>query len=180
MKGIEENIKQNKNAFNSSEPDPDHFSRFESKLDDFHNQQEETWFERYGLAIRIAAAVILFVGLGSFFYSNLFDTVKDSISERIVAAELPDEVQEVMQYYNVITSKKVAQIDELAVSQDEAGRIKKMALMEIKALDEHRAALEKEYALNPNNDRIMSAMLKNQQQRSEILDKIINTLNQVN
>lgn len=178
--GIEEKIKQNLEAFNSSEPGGEHLRKFEAKLDKLHAENEDSWFERYGMFIRIAATVFIFIAAGSFFYSGLFDNLKNSISERIVAAELPLEVQEVMQYYNVITNKKVEQIDDLAVSQDEAGRVKEMAMMELKALEEYRKELEKEYALNPNNERIMNALLLNQQKKSEILDKIINTLSQVN
>lgn len=180
MKGIEDKIKQNRDAFNSDEPAPGHFRKFEEKLEALHEQDKESWFEKYGMIVRIAATALIFLALGTFFYSNLFDKFRNSISERIVAAELPAELQEVMVYYNVITNKKVDQIDDLASSQDEASRIKEMAVKELQALDEHRKELEKEYALNPNNERIMNALLLNQQKRSEILDKIINTLNQVN
>lgn len=180
MQGIEDKIKNNRDAFNTNEPSPEHLRKFESKLDALHEETRESWIERHGMFLRIAATALIFIALGAFFYTNLFDQFRDKISDRIEAAELPDELQEVMAYYNVITSNKVDQIEDLAVSKDEASRIKEMAMLEIKALDEHRAELEKEYAKNPNNERIMNALLQNQQKRSEILDKIINTLNQVN
>jgi hypothetical protein len=180
MKGIENKIKKNRDAFNSEEPAPDHLKRFGEKLDALHAEEAESWFERHGMAMRIAAAALIFIAIGSFFYSDMYNRVRDSISDRIVAAELPAELKEVMQYYNVITDQKVNQIDELAISDDEASRVKEMALRELQALEDNRAELEKEYALNPNNERIMNALLLNQQKRSEILDKIINTLSQVN
>ncbi len=180
MQGIEDKIKQNRDAFNSAEPNLDHFNRFEEKLDAFHTSQNESWFERHGMILRIAATALIFIALGTFFYTGLFDRVKDQISEQIIAAELPAEIQEVMQYYNVITNKKVGQIEDLAISKDEATRVKEMAMLELKALEEHHQELEKEYAMNPNNERITNALLENQQKRSEILDKIINTLSQVN
>jgi hypothetical protein len=73
----------------------------------------------------------------------------------------------------------VEEIDELAVSQDEAQRVKQMALLELKALDEFRAELEKEYAKQPDNKRILNALLQNQQQREKILDRILLSMNQV-
>jgi len=85
-----------------------------------------------------------------------------------------------MQYYNVIEDKKISQIDVLAVSDDEATRVKKMALKELQILEEDRTELETEYTLNPNSERIMNALLLNQQKRAAILDRIINTLNQIN
>ncbi len=180
MQGIEDKIRKNREAFNQEEPAPDHIRRFGEKLDAFHAVERESWFERHGMAIRIAAAAVIFLAIGGFFYSDLSRRVKDSISERIVAAELPAELKEVMQYYNVITDNKVNQIDDLAVSEDEASRVKELAVMELRALEEHREELEKEYARNPNNERILNALLVNQQKRSEILDKILNTLSQVN
>ena len=164
----------------SSEPPTGHMERFGAKLDAMHEAEKESWFDRYGIALRIAAAAIIFIALGTFFYTGMFDRLRERVSDRIVAAELPAELQEVMMYYNVITNKKVEQIDNLAVSQDEATRVKEMALQELRSLDESRKELEKEYALNPNNERIMNALLLNQQKRSEILDIIINALNQVN
>lgn len=106
--------------------------------------------------------------------------MKNSFTNKIVAAELPAEIVEVMQYYNVITDKKVNQIDELAVSEDEADKVKEMAMNELKTLEDDRTELEKEYAQNPSNERIISALLLNQRKRAEILDRIINTLNQIN
>lgn len=180
MKGLENSIKKNREAFDSEEPGTDHFRKFEARLDALHVRQKESWFGRYGMFLRIAATAAIFLAIGSFFYTGLFDTVKESISDQIVAAELPLELQEVMQYYNVITDKKVQQIDDLAVSQDEAARIKEMAFIELYALEEERVDLENEYALHPNSERVMNAMLQNQQKKAEILDKIINTLSQVN
>ena len=68
----------------------------------------------------------------------------------------------------------------ISLSEDEAGRVKEMALKELQMLEEDRSELESEYALNPNSERILNALLMNQQKRSEILDRIINTLNQIN
>lgn len=179
MKGLEDIIKRNKEAFDK-EPSSGHMEKFSAKLDALHVEDQESWFERYGMTIRIAAAVLIFITVGSFFYTNLFDNFREKISQQIVAAELPLEVQEVMQYYNVITDKKVKQINDLAVSQDEASRIKEMAMRELQSLEGHRIDLEKEYALQPNNERIINALLLNQRKKEEILDKIINTMSQVN
>jgi len=180
MKNIENTIKKNREAFNDAEPSPDHLNTFTNKLDAFHSEKPESWIQRNGEVLRIAAAIVLFVTVGTVYLTGGFSFVRDAISEQIVAAELPLEIQEVMQYYNVISDKKMDQIDELAVSEDEAKRIKKMAVLELTELDGARQELEKEYQKNPHSERIMNALLLNQQKRSEILDKIINTLNQVN
>jgi hypothetical protein len=180
MKSIENTIKKNREAFNDAEPSPDHLNTFSKRLDALHSDNQESWIRRNSEMLRVAAVIVLFVAVGTVYFTGGFSFVRDAISEQIVAAELPVEIKEVMQYYNVISDKKMDQIDELAVSEDEAKRIKEMAVLELSELDGVRKELEKEYQKNPHSERIMNALLLNQQKRSEILDKIINTLNQVN
>lgn len=180
MQRIEDIIKKNKEAFNSNEPSPDHFENFQKKLDEGQVSMDEGWFERYNIVIKIAAAILIFAAIGTILYTDTFSYMRNTFTNEIVAAELPAEIVEVMAYYNVIADKKIGQIDDLAVSEDEAGRVKEMALKELQMLEEDRSELESEYALNPNSERILNALLMNQQKRSEILDRIINTLNQIN
>ena len=180
MKHLEDKIRNNRNAFNTEMPGSDHLEKFRSRLETDLSMQPERWIDRFGFSLRVAAVIVLFIAAGTFFYTGSFSWVRDLLSEKIVAAELPQEVKEVMQYYNVITDNKISQIDELAVSEDEATRVKEMAMFELKELESSRIELEQEYARNPNSERIMDALLLNQQKRAKILDKIINTLNQVN
>jgi len=180
MQRIEDIIKKNKEAFNSNEPGSDHFDNFQKKLEEGQVSMDESWFERYNIVIKIAAAILIFAAIGTILYTDTFSYMKNTFTNEIVAAELPAEIVEVMAYYNVIADKKIGQIDDLAVSEDEAGRIKEMALKELQMLEEDRSELESEYALNPKSERILNALLLNQQKRSEILDRIINTLNQIN
>ncbi|MCD4698432.1 MAG: hypothetical protein K8S16_19575 [Bacteroidales bacterium] len=180
MKKIEKIIAENRDAFNTEAPGPEHFEHFRAKLNSYHKSEHASWFERYSFSLRVAAVIMIFVTIGTFIYTGSFSKLKSLVSDQIVAAELPQEVIEVMQYYNVITDKKVKKIDELAVSEDEAKRVKEMALLALSELDDNRKALEKEYAQNPNSERIINAIILNQTKRTEILDKILNTLNQVN
>lgn len=180
MQRIEDIIKKNKEAFNSNEPSPDHFENFQKKLDGDHIIRGESWIERYNIVLKIAAAILIFAAISTLLYTDSFSYLKNKFTNEIVAAELPAEIVEVMAYYNVISDKKFSQIDDLAVSEDEATRVKQMAMKELQMLEEDRSELETEYAQNPNSERIMNALLLNQQKRSQILDRIINTLNQIN
>jgi len=58
--------------------------------------------------------------------------------------------------------------------------VKEKAMTELKALEESTTDLENEYAQNPNNERIINALLLNQREKAKILDKILNTLSQTN
>ena len=180
MQRIEDIIKKNKEAFNNDEPRADHFDRFQKQLEDDQKERGENWFERYNIIVKIDAAILIFAAISTIFYTDTFSYLKNTFTNEIVAAELPDEILEVMQYYNVISDKKISQIDDLAVSEDEATRVKGMALKELQILEDDRSELETEYALNPNSERIINALLMNQQKRAEILDRIISALNQIN
>lgn len=180
MQRIDDIINKNKESFNSNEPSSGHFDNFQKKLENDQTDKGEGWFERYNIVLKIAAAILIFAAISTILYTDSFSYLKNTFTNEIVAAELPAEIVEVMQYYNVIEGKKISQIEDLAVSDDEATRVKKMALQELQILEEDRTELESEYALNPNSERIMNALLLNQQKRAAILDRIINTLNQIN
>jgi hypothetical protein len=179
MQRIEDIIKKNKEAFSDREPQEGHLERFSEKLT-AHHRQKESWFERYAIAVRIAAAVLLFIAVSTLIYTDRLPGIKNLFTQRLASAELPMELVEVMHYYNVITDKKVDEIDGLASSTDEAIRVKEKALKELQDLDESKKDLENEYAQNPNNERILNALVQNQREKARILDKILNTLSQTN
>jgi hypothetical protein len=180
MKDIEQFIRKNLDVFSQDEPGPGHFDRFGKKLDQFHKKENENWFERHDLTLRFAAAILIFLVIGGLLFTGTFSNFRNIFSEKIMAADLPTELKEVMHYYNVITDTRVNQIEELAVSEEEAERVKEMAMVELKELENNHKNLEKEFQKNPGNERIMHALVLNQQKKSEILDKIINVMNQLN
>jgi hypothetical protein len=180
MKDIEQTIRKNLEAFNQEEPGAGHFDRFDEKLDQFHSLQNESWFERNDLVIRIAASALVFLVIGGLLFTGTFSNLKIIVSEQIMAADLPMELKEVMQYYNVITDTQVSKIEELAVSEEEAARVKSMAMMELKDLENNQSELVKEFRKNPGNERIIHALVLNQQKKTEILDRIIEIMNQLN
>lgn len=180
MKKIEDIIRKNLDSFNESEPSSEHFDNFQQKLSGMHSDQKEGWFSRHSLTLRIAASILIFVTFGVLYYSNSLDFVGNALSDQIAQADLPLEVMEVMEYYNVITDNQLEQIDQLVVNTDEAVRVKEKAKMELANLEEYNEVLKQEYATNPNNEKITNALIQNQQKRTELMDVIINTLSTIN
>jgi hypothetical protein len=180
MKKIEDIIRNNLASFDKSEPSSEHFDNFQRKLSGMHSEQREGWFSRHSLSLRIAASILIFVTFGILYYSNSFDFVRNTISDQIAQADLPIEVKEVMEYYNVITDNQLDQIDQLAVSNDEAERVREKAKTELANLEEYNTMLKQEYAANPNNEKITNALIQNQQKKAELMDVIINTLSTIN
>jgi hypothetical protein len=180
MPKIEDIIKRNRVDFDDSEPETGHLDRFRAKLEASLPGGKEGWLQRYNIVLKIAAAVVLFIGVTAIIYTDSFSDMRNTLTAKIYSTKLPQELVEVVQYYNVVTNKKMSQIDQIAVSKDEAMRVKEMAETELKSLDESKNDLEKEYANNPDNERILNALVLNQRKRAEILDKIINTMKQFN
>lgn len=180
MPTIDDIIKKNREAFSDSEPEAGHIERFRVKLEAVKPLGKESWFQRYNIVIKIAAAIVVFIGITSIIYTDSFSIMRNTLTAKFFNTKIPQELAEVMQYYNVITDKKMNQIGQLAVSEDEAKRVKEMAGDELKSLEASENELEKEYALNPGNERIMNALMLNQRKRAEILDKILTTMKQIN
>jgi hypothetical protein len=179
MPTIDDIIKKNREAFSDSEPEAGHIERFRDKLETLE-PAKEGWFQRYNIVLKIAAAIVVFIGITSIIYTDSFSIMRNSLTAKFFNTKIPQELAEVMQYYNVITDKKMVQIGQLAVSEDEAKRVKEKADIELKSLDESKNELEKEYAKNPGSERILNALMLNQRKRAEILDKILTTMKQIN
>jgi len=180
MKGIEDTIKKNGEAFDSESPSADHFDKFRVKLDNFHSETNKNFFLRYNIAIKIAAAVAIFFVLSTLFYSGVFNNLKFIVSESITASELPDELKDVMSYYNLITDDRIAQIDKVAVSKEESKKVRNLAEVQISDIDNNIAELEKELAENPNNQRITDAIILNQKKKADLMNRILLAMNQKN
>ena len=175
MENLDEIIRKNRKLLSVEEPSDGHFDDFQKKLAIYH-QERESWFSQYGLVLRIAAGLLIFVTFGVLYYSNPLSTLKQIFSQQVADSGLPIELQEAMQYYNIITDKRLGQITQYASSEDEAGKVKEMALKEIETLDGDKIELEALLAENPSNERVQNALVINRKKQAEMLNRILNSL----
>jgi len=175
MKGLDEIIKKNRELLSVEEPSDAHFDNFQKKLSTYH-QGRESWLSRHGLVLRIAAAALIFIILGVFYYSQPLKGLKQIFSQQVADSGLPIELQEAMQYYNIVTDKRLGQIAQYTSSTDEADKVEKMALKELENLDNDKLELEAYLVENPSNERIQNALVINSKKQAEILNRIINAL----
>jgi hypothetical protein len=180
MKGIEDIIRKNREAFDSEGPSAGHFDKFRVRLDELHSETNRNFFRKYNIAVKIAVAVIIFIAVSTMFYSGGFSGLKLFVSDSLASSELPEELKEVINYYNLITDDRIAQIDKVAVSQEESEKVKIMAEAQISDIDENIAELKKELSENPDNQRITDAIVLNQQKKAELMNRILLTMNQKN
>jgi hypothetical protein len=169
-------MSEHRDEFDSFEPDPGHFGRFEQRL----AAQPQTMrpLVNRSVMLRIAALVLVLISISVF----LFEYAGKFIGERFAAGragtELPLEVREAVQYYENQAATRLGTLNALAANQKGTGNISESALSEIRTLDASTADLKKMLAASPGNEHILDAILRNQQMKESVLNNIISQVSQ--
>ncbi|WP_319265833.1 hypothetical protein [uncultured Draconibacterium sp.] len=178
---IEKLILENIDALNDNEPMDGHFARFEAKLAE-QNKAKRTI--SLNLILRVAAAIV-FVFLATnqaFIYfspdnQGIFNSKQKSPS--ITLASISPEYQEVEYYYTSSINTGIEQwnkwIDEGLISEDEQTMMND-ELAEFETLYKN---LQTDLAANPNDERVINAMLEYYQAKLSVINIIITKLEEV-
>ena len=176
MPNIEQYIKDNLDQFESAEPGTGHFKRFEDRLA-AGQVMKSTRFSRPQMP-KIAALIIVLISISVF----VFDMATRSISERFAAGrqgtELPAEIREAVQYYDRQATVRITALDKLAANSGAADDLKAAALKEIRELDASTDELKNSLAMNPGNEQVLDAIVRNQRMKETMLNTIISRLSQ--
>ncbi len=173
MSILEQRIKKNKELFDINEPNDGHFDRFQDKLKKIHQPEKAVQKRWYSGAMKIAASVIVLLGVT--FVLFLYDN--GSVS--FFADETSPELTEVTNYYSSVTEQKLAKIEELSQRDEAAAKLKQNAIMNVNAIGEQTQALEKEYIDSNKDTRVFSAIVNNYRLLASALDKVIENMNDV-
>ncbi|MCK9423701.1 MAG: hypothetical protein M0Q38_14005 [Bacteroidales bacterium] len=174
MSDLEKFIKDHREEFDTFEPSPDHFKKFETLL----QQQPEVLqpgINRF-MMLKIAALILVLITVSVFVFDLATKGIRDRLNNRNAGTELPLEVKEVVQYYDIQVAERFGQIQKLASSNEEARMLNSNAIREIQNLDVSTDELKKSLAENPNNERLLAALIQNQQMKEGIMNNIINKL----
>ncbi len=169
MKTIEEIIRSNKDLFEDGEPSEGHFERFNRKLGiRFGTATVKRSIVPYLLK---AAVVTLLVTLSSLW---TWDHFIRPDRNRMALGDVSPEYREVENYYihqvNLMESE-ISTVD--LVNNTEQ---KQMLREEMKNMDSVYVQLQKELKANPNDERIINAMIEHYQTKLEIMTFIVNQL----
>jgi len=170
MKTIEETVRRNRDLFEAGEPSEGHFERFSRKLE-----------MRFGAVTPVkrsivpyllkAAVVTLLVTLSSLWTWDHFIRPE---SKRMALGDVSPEYREVENYYIHQVNMMENQISSVEFISDKEH---KDALMnEIESMDSVYVQLQKELKANPNDERIINAMIEHYQTKLEVMTFIINQL----
>lgn len=169
MKTIEEIVRNSKNFWDDQEPEGGHFERFSLKLE---LRRQANIPKRSIVPYLLRAAVVtLLVTLSSLW---TWDNFIRPESSRMSLGEVSPQYREVENYY----IHEVSLMENEIVNTDihNSTEQKEMLISELKSMDSVYVSLQKELKTNPNDERIISAMIEHYQTKLEVMTYIVNQL----
>ncbi len=173
MNRLEEIIKKRRSEFDDREPSDGHFERFSFKLATrLHTGKTKRSILPYLLK---AAVVTLLVTLSSLWSFDHF--IKPNLKKTMTLSEVSPEYREVEKYYVHQVSFMENEFTSLDLSNPEQ---KEIMMQELASMDSVYVELQKELKANPNDQRIVDAMIKHYQSKIEVMSYLLDQLKQIN
>lgn len=165
MTDLEKHIKEQRQHLDADRPRAGHEDRFLKKL--AYQPVRRVNF-RHALQIAASIAVIL--------ASSLVLIRTNKSGDKMAAMEISSSVMEADQYYAKRVNQKVDQIRQFDFENAEE---KSILLEELEELDSYQLQLMKDLEANPDDERVINALIKHYQLKLEVMDQIIYQLNQL-
>jgi hypothetical protein len=169
MKSIEDIIRNNKDFFEDAEPSEGHLERFNRKLE--MRFQVNTIKRSIVPYLLKAAVVTLLITLSSLW---TWDHFIRAGSSRMTLGQVSPQYKEVENYYVHQVNLMEGEIVNVDLKNNPAQ--KTMLMKEIKSMDSTYVSLQKELKANPNDERIINAMIEHYQTKLEVMTYIVNQL----
>ena len=167
---LEKTIRENKSAFDE-EPLDGHFDRFESRLDKMHGKKKPGWKTYLQIAAGLLLAVLL-VNQGRMYLSK-------GEPEPVNLAQIAPEYAEAEFYFTSSIDKGLAQWNRLFEEGHISKEEQKMMVAEMEEFDKMKVELEVDLKANPNDERVINAMLEYYQAKLSVITLIIEKLEDV-
>jgi len=169
MNNIEEIIRSNRALFEDKEPSEGHLERFSVKLE---IRCKPLAVKRSIVPYLLRAAVVtLLVTLSSLWTWDHF--IRPG-SSRMTLGQVSPQFKEVENYYLHQVNMMEGEI--INVDLENNPEQKEMLLSEMKSMDSTYVSLQKELKANPNDERIINAMIEHYQTKLEVMTYIVNQL----
>ena len=172
MKTLEEIIKSNNEIWNSDEPAEGHFERFSVKLE-LRTKAGKTKRSIAPYLLR-AAGVALLVTLSSLW---AWDNIVKKDSKMMSLSEVSPEYRDVENYFIYQVNLMEDEIRGSIISDDPEQ--KEILMKELQSMDTVYISLQRELKVNPNEERIINAMINHYQKKLEVMTIIVNQLKSI-
>ncbi|MBN1182618.1 MAG: hypothetical protein JXB49_10050 [Bacteroidales bacterium] len=161
MENLQKYIRENKNLVDTEMPGFGHFNRFSKKLDALHAKRKVFYLSHI---LRAAVAIIFIISVSVLLYNKVY-------ANSYTLGDLSQEMNETQIYFETQLSHRYKKIDKLidneVISPNEI-------FTDLDEMDDYYKGLQKDMAENPNDERIVNAMIVYYQQKIELLDRILN------
>jgi hypothetical protein len=170
MKTIDEIIRNNRDFFEDREPSEGHFERFNRKLE--MRLHRSTTVKRSIVPYLLRAAVVtLVISLSSIWtWEHFLRPGRD----RMALGDVSPQYKEVENYYIHQVNMVEGEINSDALISNPVQ--KEMLNKEMKSMDSVYVQLQKELKANPDDERIINAMIEHYQTKLEVMTFIVNQL----
>ncbi len=164
MDKLDKFFNEQKEAFDE-EPLDGHLQRFEAKLEQYHTGKKQS-LEAWPF-LKIAAVVIILL-LSANLLIYLLPGKKESTQQKFANTEM----NETANFYTVRINSGLSQLKRMADqgigSEQELAQVKK----EMDEMDLLHQDLQNEYSKNPNDERVVNAMIEYYQTKLDIINTI--------
>jgi hypothetical protein len=172
MKNIEDIIRNNKDFFEEAEPSDGHLERFNRKLE--QRFQVHTIKRSIVPYLLKAAVVTLLITLSSLW---TWDHFLRPANSRMTLGQVSPQYKEVENYY--VHQVNMMESEIVSVDLNNGSEQKTMLLKEMRTMDSTYVSLQKELKANPNDERIINAMIEHYQTKLEVMTYIVNQLKSI-
>ncbi len=172
-KGLEDFIRKNREEFDEIEPSADLWSRIEKHLPPVAEEPKKPEAKTFslGFVMRVAASVILVMGIGFALY--LKNEKKPAVD---FAAINPVYAKQHVQYVSMIANRR-SELKSIAKSNPE---LYKEFSAQIAQMDSTYREMNSELATSPNQERVLRAMIRNLKIQTDVLNQQLNVIEQMN
>jgi len=176
---IEELILKNLDSLNDYEPGDGHFERFQAKL----NAEGKRKKFNFNMVWKVAAAAV-FVLLATnqayiYFSADKNGILVENSSAPITLASVSAEYGEVEFYYTSAINQGLNQWNKLAADGFISATEQEVMNTEMADFEERYKSLQNDLAANPNDERVINAMIEYYKAKAEIIEMIVNKLEEV-
>jgi hypothetical protein len=172
-KRLEDFIKNNREEFDDLEPSADLWARIEKHLPaevpELKKREAKTF--SLGFVLRVAATVIVVMGIGFAFY--LRNEKKEGVD---FAAINPLYAEQKIHYTSLIETKRI-ELKSIAKSDPQ---LYKEFSEEIAQMDSTYKQMNTDLVTSPNQERVLRAMIHNLKIQTEVLNKQLGVIEQMN
>lgn len=169
MKKLEQIFKDNAESFEMHNPEDGHLERFLNKLEESHKKRNQAWATPF---LKVAAVVVFVIVSGVVGYQ-----IRNMQTNHYSLGAVSPEYREVELFYTSNINNQLNLIHQLGSFDNTQDQ--KILTGELSYMDEMYLQLEKELKLNPDDERIIQAMIEHYQVKTNILNRIIEQLYQI-